>query len=179
MEEKIRMSKLFIILVVVFYHTALQAQEIKTYSGWSVGTSITYPIAAIYLVHINYALDDRHELFFGPCFQNFKHESFTVNAYTLLLGYRYFLWKRLHVEAEIYPAYNNIYSNVTQTYFPGFEMWGEFKVGYQFNFFKDKLYVQLAPGIGFGFFRANKPPNFDEEIVYPIFTPQIMLGLRI
>ncbi len=167
-------------LVIVFTMTAASfAQTVETRSKWSIGTSITYPLSNIYLLQINYRLNEKHEVFFGPCFQNFKHESFTVNAYTLLLGYRYFIWKGLHVESEVYPAYNNIYSNVTQRHYPGIEMWGELKAGYQFNFYGNRLYIQPAPGIGFGLFQNNKPPNFDEEIIYPIFTPQLLIGIRL
>jgi hypothetical protein len=33
--------------------------------GWSVGTSLTYPIVRIYQIQIGYRLDDRNELFSG------------------------------------------------------------------------------------------------------------------
>jgi len=173
------MKKMLIIVIVFAIAYSTYAQTEKKRSKWSFGTSLTYPLASIYLVQINYKLSEKHEIFLGPCFQNFKHESFTVNAYTLLLGYRYFLWKGLHVEAEVYPAYNNIYSNVNQRYYPGLEMWSEIKIGYQFNFFEDRLFIQPAPGIGFGLFQTNKPPKFDEEIIYPIFTPQLLVGIRL
>ncbi len=173
------MKKMLVLVVVIMLAGKIHAQPDEAHSKWSVGTSLTYPFAGIYLVQVNYRINDHHEVFFGPCFQNFAHESFTVNAYTLLLGYRYFFWKGLHVEAEVYPAYNNIYSNVTQSRYPGVEMWGELKIGYQFNFYNNRLFVQPAPGIGIGLFQSNKPPNFDEEIVYPIFTPQILLGFRL
>lgn len=171
--------KILLIIVIVFTIIVQSyAQTEDSHSKWSFGTSITYPFVNIYLVQINYKLNEKHEVFFGPCFQNFKHESFKVNAYTLLLGYRYFIWKGLHLEAEVYPAYNNIFSNVTQRHYPGIEMWSEIKIGYQFNLFGDKLFIQPAPGIGFGIFQNNKPPNFDKEIKYPIFTPQLLVGFR-
>ncbi|MBN2414154.1 hypothetical protein JXQ31_20940 [candidate division KSB1 bacterium] len=173
------MKKLLILIIVFTIAVKSFAQTEKTRSKWGFGTSITYPLANIYLVHINFKLNEKHKIFFGPCFQNFKHESFKVNAYTLLLGYRYFFWKGLHVETEVYPAYNNIFSNVTQRHYPGIEMWGELKIGYQFNFYGNRLFIQPAPGIGFGFFQTNKPPNFDEEIKYPIFTPQLLIGFRL
>lgn len=173
------MKSLIIFVLVFTMGVNSYTQTDETPSKWSIGTSITYPLASIYLVQINYRPNEKHEVFFGPCFQNFKHESFAVNAYTIILGYRYFFWKGLHVEAEVYPAYNNIYSNVAQRRYPGIEMWGELKLGYQLNFCRNRLFIQPAPGIGFGLFQSNKPPNFDEEIIYPIFTPQLLVGIRL
>ncbi len=173
------MKKLLTIIIVFLIAVISYAQDEVSPSKWSIGVSITYPLESIYLVQINYKLNDKNEIFFGPCFQNFKHESFKVNAYTLLLGYRYYIWKGLNIEAEIYPAFNKIFSYITKSHFPGFEMWGELKLGYQFNLFDNKLFIQPAPGIGFGIFQSNKPPKFDDEIKYPIFTPQILVGIRL
>jgi hypothetical protein len=144
---------------------------------WSIGTSLTYPLVKIYQLHIGYALDHRHELVFGPCFQNFRHESFTSRAYTLLLGYRYRVGDSLSLEAELYPAYNRIRSHVTGSGYPGVEVWGELKVGYRFDL-GDRWYIQPAPGVGFGILRTNPPPKFHEEIRSPTFVPQVILGFR-
>jgi hypothetical protein len=146
-------------------------------SRWSIGTSLTYPLAKIYQLHIGYALDDMHELVFGPCFQNFRHESFTSRAYTLLLGYKLRLGDGATLEAELYPAYNSIRSHVTGSSFPGVELWAELKVGYRFDL-GDRWFVQPAPGVGFGIVRTNPPPNFHKEIRSPIFVPQLVLGFR-
>ncbi len=121
----------------------------------------------------------RTRALFRAVLQNFEHDSFQVNALTLLLGYRRFIYRGLHLEAEFYPAYNKIHSKVNDKDYPGIEMWGEFKIGYRFDLAGGRLYIQPAPGIGFGFFRTNKPPNFDEEIDYPTFTPQLLVGIRL
>ncbi len=96
-----------------------------------------------------------------------------------ILGYRRYVWKDLSIEAELYPAFNRIYSTVTESHYPGWELWGELKVGYTFNFANGRLYLHPAPGIGFGFFRTNKPPRFDEDITTPIFAPQVIFGIRL
>lgn len=146
-------------------------------SRWSIGTSLTYPLVRIYQLRIGYALDDRHQLVFGPCFQNFRHESFTSRAYTLLLGYRYWVGDGLNLEAELYPAYNRLRSHVTGSSYPGVELWGELKIGYRFDL-GDRWYIQPAPGVGFGILRTNPPPNFDQEIKSPTFVPQLILGFK-
>ncbi|HNT66958.1 MAG TPA: hypothetical protein PKN04_14340, partial [bacterium] len=173
------MKKLLIACIVLTATVNSLAQTEETPAKWSLATSLTYPLADIYLLQINYRPAAGHELFFGPCWQNFEHDSFEVNALTLLLGYRRFIYKGLHLEAELYPAYNKIHSKVNDKDYPGIEMWGEFKIGYRFDLAGGRLYIQPAPGIGFGFFRTNKPPNFDEEIDYPTFTPQLLVGIRL
>jgi hypothetical protein len=114
----------------------------------------------------------------GPAFQNYRHESLKANAYTLILGYRRYLTDQLSVEAEIYPAYNRMYSNVTESYHPGWELWAEAKVGYTWDLADDRIFLHPAPGIGFGIFQSNPPPNFQDEIESPIFVPQVLVGIR-
>lgn len=143
------------------------AQEREAESRLSVATSLTYPIVRIYTLHIGYALDERHHLHFGPNYQNYRHDSFTSRAYSVVLGYRYYLWRGLNLEAEFYPAYNPMRSNVTGSSYPGVELWAELKVGYRFDL-GDRWFIQPAPGLGFGIFRTNPPPNFGDEINSPI-----------
>ena len=164
------------LLLMLTCSTVLIAGESS--SNWSISTSLTFPLARIYTLHLSYMFADNNELFFGPCFQNFSHDSFTVYAYTLILGYRHYFWKGLFAEAELYPAYNSIWSKVTESYYPGYEMWGEFKVGYKIPLWNSKYYLQPAPGIGFGFFRTNSPPNYYKEIESPIFIPQVIIGME-
>ncbi len=146
-------------------------------AGWSVSTSLTYPIVRIFPVHINRRLDAQREVFFGPAYQNWTSGTITVQTYALLVGYRHFLWRGLHVELELWPAWGPWYSSVTDRDHRGWELWAEPKIGYRFNLTRN-LYLQPAPGVGFGIFRTNRPPRFDEDIDSPIFVPQLMLGVR-
>jgi hypothetical protein len=143
---------------------------------WSAGTSLTYPLARIYQIHLGHRVNGRHEVFFGLAYQNFESGSITSHAYTLLLGYRFYAWKGLHLEVELWPAYNNMYSSVTDSRFPGLELWSEIKLGYKLGISRS-VFLQPAPGMGFGIFRTNRPPNFDESIKSPNFAPQLILGV--
>ena len=71
-----------------------------------------------------------------------------------------------------------MYSNVNGSYHPGWELWAEAKVGYTVDFADDRLFLHPAPGIGFGVFQTNPPPNFHDEIESPIFVPQLLVGVR-
>ncbi len=95
------MKKNFLFPVFLAIATLSCAQNQEIFSKWSIGTSLTYPLQGIYMLQLNYRPTHNHEFFIGPCFQNFGHESFKVNAYTLLIGYRYYIWKGLHVESFI------------------------------------------------------------------------------
>jgi hypothetical protein len=58
-------------------HVSAQAQDTGNRPEWSVATSLTYPIARIYQVHISYYPGGNHEYFFGPAYQNFTSGSIT------------------------------------------------------------------------------------------------------
>ncbi len=167
-----------IVVVVGLAAPPLEAQAREAHPRWSVSTSLTFPLVRIYQVYLNYRIDDRNEVSIGPAFQNYRHESFTANAYTLIVGYRRYLTDRVSMEAELYPAYNRMYSHVTGSYHPGWELWAEAKVGYTVDFADDRFFLHPAPGVGFGIFQSNPPPDFFEEIESPIFVPQLLLGIR-
>ncbi|TVQ02383.1 MAG: hypothetical protein EA359_12020 [Balneolaceae bacterium] len=159
-------------------HVSAQAQDTGNKPEWSAATSLTYPIARIYQVHISYNPGGNHEYFFGPAYQNFTSGSITSHAFTFILGYRYYVWKKLHLEAELWPAYNPMYSAVTELRYRGMEIWGEVKIGYKVTLYRN-LFIQPAPGIGFGVLRTNKPPGFSDDINSPIFVPQVIIGLKL
>jgi len=167
-----------ILLMLAVAVPPLEAQDRVSLARWSISTSLTFPLVRIYQVYVNYRIDDRNEVSIGPAFQNYRHESFTANAYTLIVGYRRYITDGLSLEAELYPAYNRLYSHVTESYHPGWELWAEAKVGYTVDFADDRIFLHPAPGIGFGIFQSNPPPDFFEEIESPIFVPQLLVGVR-
>ncbi|TVR31256.1 MAG: hypothetical protein EA390_06770 [Balneolaceae bacterium] len=178
MKPQTLISIFLVLSILLVTHNSAPAQNTGENSEWSVATSLTYPIVRIYQVHIGYKPEGNHEFIFGPAYQNFKSGSITSYAMTLILGYRYYVWKDLHFEAELWPAYNPMYSDVTESYYRGVELWAEIKIGYKFMLYRN-LFIQPAPGIGFGIFRTNKPPLFDEGIDTPIFVPQLLIGINL
>jgi hypothetical protein len=155
-----------------------EAQEARApESRWSMGVSLTYHIVRIYPVHVNYRHSERSEVFFGPAYQGWESGNLTADGYTLLLGYRHYLWRNFHAELELWPAWNRLHSSVTDARYPGWELWAEPKIGYKLNLGRN-LYLHPNPGIGFGIFRTNRPPGFADEVDSPIFVPQLILGWR-
>ncbi len=89
-----------------------ESSSTQEIGGWSVETSLTFPMVRIYMLKFSYRHSDRAELGFGPAFQNWKNtdESFIgqANAYTLVLSYRYYFWKNFNAEIEFWPAGTNL-----------------------------------------------------------------------
>lgn len=181
--ECISEMKNIVMLVAVILGTFMPGtktfgQPTGEFPVWSVGTSLTYPLAKIYQLHIGCRIDSTHEIIFGPAYQNFTSGSIISHAYTVLLGYRYHAWKGLSVELELWPASNRMHSDITALDYPGTELWAEIKIGYRVDVYRD-IFLHPAAGIGFGIFRTNPPPHFDEDITSHSFAPQLILGVNL
>jgi len=147
---------------------------------WAVGTSITYPLGAqIYMVQISYSVFETGDILFGVAFQNWKNDQGQSHAYTLLLGYRHYLWEGLHAEIELWPAYNPFKSSIDGRTYSGVELWTSLRIGYTFdlNLANRNFYILAQPGLGFGVARQNPWPDFVRGEV--IFEPQLIVGMRL
>ena len=178
--------KLFTFLLLIAFVLTGKAQDPTHQKKWSLETSLSFPPAAqIYMLKASYQLSEKSELGFGPAFQNWKNTDKVplgqANAYTLLLSYRYFFWKKFHVELELWPAYNHFNSFVDGKTYKGLELWVEYKVGYKAKLSKN-LYINLQPGIAHGLWMQNKWPEFKNysttDLIKEslIFVPQILVG---
>jgi hypothetical protein len=155
---------------------------------WAAETSLTFHIVRIYMLKFSYKYSDRVELGIGPAFQNWKNEdqSFIgqANAYTLLLSYRYYFWRKFNVEIELWPAWNRFESFIDNNTYKGLELWVEYKLGYRLDL-GQRIYMNIQPGIGHPVWQQNKWPGVEEYKNYlelirneTIFVPQLMLGFR-
>ncbi len=148
---------------------------------WAVGTSITYPLGAqIYMVQVSHSVGQSGEILFGVAYQNWKNDQGRSHAYTLLLGYRHFLWRGLHTEIELWPAYNPFRSSIDGRTYKGFELWTSVRIGYSFDLMigGQNFFVLAQPSLGFGVARQNKWPDF-KELGNFIFEPQLIVGVRL
>lgn len=157
-------------------------------SRWAVEASLTFHIVRIYMLKFSYKYSDRVELGIGPAFQNWKNEddSFLgqANAYTLLLSYRYYFWRKFNVEIELWPAWNHFKSFIDNNTYKGLELWAEYKLGYRLDL-GQRIYLNIQPGIGHPVWMQNKWPGVEEYDSFfdllrneTIFVPQLMLGFR-
>jgi len=156
-------------------------------SRWSLETSLTFHIVNIYMLKATYRHSDRVELSIGPAYQNWKNEdqSFIgqAHAYTLVMSYRYYFWRKFNVELELWPAWNNFKSFVDNNTYRGLELWVEYKLGYRVDLGR-RLNINVQPGIGHPVWMQNKWPGveYDNHLKFIweglIFVPQVLLGYR-
>jgi len=157
-------------------------------SRWSLETSLTFHIVNIYMLKATYRYSDRVELSIGPGYQNWKNEdqSFIgqAHAYTLILSYRYYFWRKFNVELELWPAWNNFKSFIDNNTYRGLELWVEYKLGYRVDLGR-RFNINIQPGIGHPVWLQNKWPGveYDNQLKFMldglIFVPQVLLGFRL
>lgn len=131
----------------------------------SIDFSPISPLIKIYGVHYNYLMTQKDELILGLAYMNIHYDFGNTNSPALVLGYRRYLWKQLHIEYQLWPCYDNFYEKTEDRYYESFDVWNEFRFGYQFNFRikKTPLYNSLQWPFGFGLYASNKPLSFKEN----------------
>ncbi len=148
----------------------------------AIETSPLMPLFNIWGVQYQYQLSPNNNLTLGLAYQNIKYKEGRSHSPTIIIGYRRYFWKGLHLEYQLWPAYNSYYENNEQKYYKGFELWNEFRAGYTFNFKIGNIHLSLSPQIigGFGLYPGNKPESFLKQVKEePLFIyPIIFIGYR-
>lgn len=163
----------------------LRAEDIREGTAgsahlWGIGTSVTYPLGnQIYMGQGSYSIWNHGDLLFGFAYQNWKNDEGRSHAYTLLAGYRQFLWKGLHSEIELWPAYNPFRSSVDGKTYCGCELWVSVRVGYRFDMTiaGQDFFILAQPSLGFGIARQNRWPGMGHGF-NAVFEPQLIIGYR-
>lgn len=164
------------------------AEATESSSGqWSLETSLSFPMARIYMLKASYKYSEKVELGIGPAFQKWENLSHSplgqTNAYTLLMSYRYFFLGNFHAEVELWPAWNKFESFYDGNTYRGLELWAEYKLGYRLNL-SPRFYLNLQPGIGHAIWMQKKWPDIEYNSYREfltgsvIFVPQVMAGIR-
>ncbi len=149
-------------------------------SKWSIEYSLAGTALNIYALQAAYQYNNKGQWLIGSCFQNYKNNQGRAHAYTLLIGYRYKIWKNFSVEYEFFPAYNEFHSSIDNKNYYGLELYSELRPGYQFDFKigNQSLYVLPQLTIGFGIWTNNKWPDFDKQS-NPAILGNLWLGIRL
>jgi hypothetical protein len=142
------------------------------------------PLFNIWAVHYTYKFTAKDELITGLSYMNIHFEGVgSTHSPAIILGYRRYLWKNLHIEYEVWPAYDDFWEENERKYYSGFDVWNEFRLGYLFNFNIGKvpMYLNLQWPFGFGLYASNKPQSFkalekDNRFFY--FPPLFFIGFR-
>ncbi len=150
-----------------------------------------FPIVAlfkIYSVQYSYAFSPNYALIIGLAYVNAVIDDKDGNAIgqlfapTVPIGIRRFFWKKLHLEYQLWPAYNRYYEKNEKKYYNGFDLYNEFRAGYKFDVRISGLpfFLNLQYVLGFGLYPGNKPDSFIERNKeVPIFHAlSIGIGVR-
>jgi hypothetical protein len=149
-------------------------------------TSLTFPIVNIYMAQLAYQFKGNNELLFGPCLQYWTDQGEakgSAHAYSLLFGYRKYIYKQIHLEAQLFPAYNVFNSTIDGNTYKGFELWSEYRIGWKFQFKAGDYSIYLIPQPGFtlALYLENIWPGMSESTYRQnsiLFVPQVILGLN-
>jgi len=183
----INRSKKRTIVDLPIYPEEVNASDSLMDNKRSIETSLTFPIARIYMLKFLYKLSKNLELGIGPAFQNWRNDDQSpkgrANAYTLLISPRYYFWKNFNIELELWPAWNHFESFVDGKTYKGPELWIEYKIGYRWDI-SPRYYLNIQPGIAHAVFLQQNWPDVDKKPYLDfvkgsiIFVPQIVAGYR-
>jgi hypothetical protein len=142
------------------------------------------PFIRIYAVQFARRFGDRNELLLGGAYTNIKYDHGQSHAPGGIVGYRRYLWKKAHIEYQLWPSYNWYYEEQEQRYYEGAELWNEFRPGYTFDFRvgSTAMFMNVQYLIGFGLYgEASKPPSWKDQVDEEgkVFAaPMVFLGWR-
>jgi len=83
-----------------------------------------------------------------------------VRAYGIGLGYQRFLWKNLYTTVEPTFFLQQFYDSDNKEIQKGFQLYLQFILGYRFEFFKKRLFVEPAYAIKYWPVNTNFPASF-------------------
>jgi len=104
-----------------------------------------------------------------------------VRASGIGLGYQRFLWKNVYTTVEATPFLQQFYDTDNKKIQKGFQLYLQFILGYRFEFFKKRLFVEPAYAIKYWPVNTNFPASFaDIESGAPKykFEPGLNFGIK-
>jgi hypothetical protein len=83
-----------------------------------------------------------------------------VGAYGIGLGYQRFVWKKLYATVEPTFFLQQFYDTDNKKIQKGFQLYLQFILGYRFEFFKKRLFIEPAYAIKYWPVNTNFPASF-------------------
>ena len=104
-----------------------------------------------------------------------------VRAYGIGLGYQRFLWKNAYTTVEATPFLQQFYDEADEKIQKGFQLYCQLILGYRFEFFEKRLYVEPAYALKYWPINTNFPDSFaeiEEGAPNHKFEPSLHFGLK-
>jgi hypothetical protein len=157
-------------LILMAGSAAAQSQETTSQHARLENGAIEFspasPFIHIYAAQYARRLGARNELLLGFAYANIEYDQGRSHAPTAIVGYRRYLWKKTHIEYQLWSSYNWYYENVEQRYYNGAELWNEFRPGYTFDFrvAGRPVFINAQYLIGFGLYGdESKPQSWKDQ----------------
>jgi len=105
-----------------------------------------------------------------------------VRAFGIGLGYQRFHWKKLYSTVQATPFLQKFYDEGDNFIQNGFQLFLQLRIGYRFEFFKKRWF--LEPSVVFNYWpiNTNFPPSFEAVESgapnYYLFEPGLHFGYR-
>ena len=104
-----------------------------------------------------------------------------VRAFGVGLGYQRFHWKNLFTTVEATPFLQQFYNTEDEKIQKGFQLYLQFILGYRFEFFKKRVFIEPAYAVKYWPVNTNLPESFAAvESGKPkfIFEPSLNFGFK-
>jgi len=104
-----------------------------------------------------------------------------VRAYGLGAGYQRFHWKNLYTTVEATPFLQQFYNADDKKIQKGFQLYLQFILGYRFEFFEKRLFVEPAYALKYWPVNTNFPASFaaiESGALKYKFEPSLNFGFR-
>jgi hypothetical protein len=138
------------------------------------------PLFNIFALQYSYSFTSHDQLMLGASYMNIRYG--TSYAPGLIIGYKRYLWKGLHAEYQLWPAWNAFYEKNEKQYYKGFELWNEAHLGYTINFkvAGRPCFINLQYLAGCGLLPGNKPESFIRQAEKEpwFFAPIFFVGRK-
>ena len=100
--------------------------------------------------------------------QNATNFPGKVQAFGAGLAYKRFLWKQFYAQVHSTALKQNYLDEENEKIQSGFQLFNTVRIGYQFRFFKNRLFLEPSIAMTFWLVNTNLPESFQvEEDKYP------------
>ena len=104
-----------------------------------------------------------------------------VRTHGIGFGYQRFLWKGLFASGQATPFLKQYYNEQDEKTQKGFQLYLQFAVGYRFEFFKKRFFVEPAYALKYWPVDTNVPADFaavEKGTPKTIFEPSLNFGFK-
>lgn len=105
-----------------------------------------------------------------------------IRSFGVGVGYQHFYWKGLYSTVQVTPFHQNFYDLDDKKIQSGFQLWCQFRVGYRFDFFNERWFLEPSIVCNYWPINTSFPESFQAiENNWPnyfLFEPGLHFGFK-